>query len=402
MKIKQLRCSAVVFILLFASLNCIAAASRYFTYDSKSLSQIKEAVKKDSKIYNAAYKALISKADIALTHKSYSVTDKTLLPASGNKHDYYSFGPYWWPNPETKNHLPYIRRDGEINPEAKTDATDSVRLASFAKDMQALGLAYYYTDNKKYAEKATEMATAWFVNSKTRMNPTMEYAQAIPGIVDGRGIGIIDSRHFITVMDSIELIRPANTLSKKDYLSVKSWYKDFNKWLLTSNHGFEESNWHNNHGTWYDAQVTAFSLFTDQPELAKKQLKIAELRHLASQIDNKGYMSAELERTRPWHYTNFALEAFVRLGRYGEITNVDLWNFQLDNRNLKKALIVVANQVNNPIPWPYDEKKLDEDAAVGNVLAASRAYEDLLFKKKAEYLQKKYSKNINLLIIAPR
>lgn len=122
-------------------------------------------------------------------------------------------------------------------------------MAHFAQDMKRLGLAYYFTGKAAYAQKAAELATAWFVTPKTKMNPNLAYAQAIPGIVDGRGIGIIDSRALIDVMDSIELIRPANTLSEENYQSIKSWYKEFNQWLLTSNNGFEESNWHNNHGT---------------------------------------------------------------------------------------------------------------------------------------------------------
>lgn len=377
-----------------------AAESRYFTYSPETLAASKQQLKQPASALQPALAQLIAEADSALKHANYSVVDKSLSPASNNKHDYYSFGTYWWPNPNTPNHLPYIRQDGKTNPDTKTDATDSERMAHFAKDMKRLGLAYYFTGKNEYAQKATELATAWFVAPQTKMNPTLAYAQAIPGIVDGRGIGIIDSRALIDVMDSIELIRPANTLSEKNYHAIKGWYKQFNQWLLTSENGFEESNWHNNHGTFFDTQVVAFSLFTDQPELARRQLKIAQLRHLAAQIDNKGLLTEEIERTRSWHYTNFSLSAFMRLARYGELAGIDMWHFDLDDHNLKQALLVVAQQIDNPKPWPFPELKFDENEAVGNILAAERAYPDAIFKEKAAYLEQKDPKNINLLTVS--
>lgn len=387
--------------LLFLYCGCsLAAPSRYFTYDSSALSQIKTSLSRQDPALQPAYRALIISADKALKQPNDSVTQKSLTPASGSKHDYYSFGPYWWPNPDTPDHLPYGRQDGKINPESKTAATDSVRMVHFANDMRALGLAYYYSGNKAYALKAAEMARVWFVNSDTRMTPNMAHAQAIPGVVDGRGIGIIDSRVLIDVMDSIELIRPANVLSEPDYQAIKSWYGQFTQWLLTSNNGFEEGNWHNNHGAFYDAQVVAFSLFSDNPDIAHQQMRIALLRHLTAQIDRQGYLTAEVERTRSWHYTQFALSAYLRLARYGELTDVDLWHANIDDHSLKQALTVVANQVGSTTPWPYPELKFEPDAALGNLLAASRGYpQETLFQQKAAILKLAAPENINLLTL---
>ncbi len=59
--------------------------------------------------------------------------DKSLLAASGDKHDYYSFPPYWWPDPSKKDGMPYLRKDGETNPAANSDATDKKRMNSSVK-----------------------------------------------------------------------------------------------------------------------------------------------------------------------------------------------------------------------------------------------------------------------------
>ncbi|MEH0675300.1 alginate lyase family protein [Vibrio scophthalmi] len=348
---------------------------------------------------NAAYINLIKKADKALLANIDPVVNKTLLPASGDKHDYYSFGPYWWPNPDTDDGLPYIRKDGEYNMDTKTSATDKQRLISFASDVKSLGLAYYFTENEAYANKAIEQIKAWLVDPETRMNPNMNHAQAIPGIVDGRGIGIMDSRLLIGVMDSVELVKPR--LSSQEYSSIVAWFKDFNDWLITSDNGFEEDNWHNNHGTWFDAQVVAFAIFTDQPELAKQRLRVTQMRRIGGHFNMEGQQHAELERTRPWHYSNFNLEAYNLLGRYGDLVGVDVWNYEVDKHSLHNGYKYIAKYVNDPQSWPYKELKgMDKNSAYENMMYAENAYDDEVITQALYDLKKSdvnKEKLINLL-----
>ncbi len=355
--------------------------------------------KKDLIESNAAFKSLQSQADKALSRKIDPVVNKTLLPASGDKHDYYSFGPYWWPNPDTKDGLPYIRKDGQYNMDTKTSATDKQRMITFAKDVKVLGLAYYFTEKEDYANKAIEQLKAWFIDPNTRMNPNMNHAQAIPGIIDGRGIGIIDSRLLIGVVDSVELIKPQ--LSERDYSEIVAWFKDFNDWLITSHNGFEEDNWHNNHGTWFDAQVVAFSIFTKQPELAKKRLKVTQMRRIGGHFNSEGHQHAELERTRPWHYSNFNLEAYNLLGHYGDLVGVDVWNYEVDKHSLKNGYKYIAKYVVSPNDWPYKELKgMDKNIAYENILYANKAYNDESINKALIDLKESkdnHKKIINLL-----
>ncbi|MCG3097998.1 alginate lyase family protein [Enterobacter sp. DRP3] len=368
------------------------------TYDCRQMLEIKESIQRGDQTYAPAWKNLLQKADQALKHNPWSVTDKKLLPASGNKHDYYSFGPYWWPNPDTKDHLPYIRKDGQINPSSKTDDTDSKRLVQFSDDVRALSLAAFYSADARYAQKAEIMLDTWFLNKQTRMNPDLSYAQAIPGIVNGRGIGIIDTRVLIDVADSIILLQHAGFLSDNAVKGYKSWYADYATWLLTSANGQEEGNWYNNHGAWYDAQVTAFSLFSGDVKQARRQIDIFKNRHLAAQVNVKGELPAELERTRSFHYTNFALAAYARMGRYGEITGDDVWNYALDGRTMKKAFSLVSQQTGkHASDWPYQEIKYTPEEATGPLLAAARVWKDNDFSKNAALLTQANDTDINIL-----
>ncbi len=366
---------------------------KFISYDAEQLAVNKQQLNE----HKASYDSLINAANSALKRKIDPVVNKTLLPASGDKHDYYSFGPYWWPNPETKDGLPYIRKDGEYNMDTKTEATDKQRMITFAKDVKNLGLAYYFTDKKEYADKAKEQLIAWFVNPETRMNPNLKYAQAIPGIVDGRGIGLIDSRLLIGVMDSVELVKPE--LADDEYNAIVKWYKDFTDWMLTSDNGFEEDNWHNNHGTWFDAQVVAFSIFTDQPEQAKQRLRITQMRRIGSQFNIEGKQHSELERTKPWHYSNFNLEAYNLLGHYGELVGVDVWNYEVDKHALKNGYTFIAKSIVNPDTWTYnpDEKKKMETAYI-NMLTAEDVYGEDVFKEAVSKLKQENEKLIEHLL----
>lgn len=383
-----------------ASTQAIRSAdTACLTYDCAQMAEIRTGIQHEDSAYAPAYQAMLEKANKALRHAPYSVTDKKLLPASGSKHDYYSFGPYWWPNPETRNTLPYIRKDGQINPSSKTDDTDSTRMVQFTNDVRTLSLAAFYTQDVRYAQKARELLEAWFINKATRMNPNLNYAQAIPGIVDGRGIGIIDTRVLIDVADSVALLHNMGKLPSQEFAQYQHWYAQYTTWLLTSQNGQEEGNWYNNHGAWYDAQVTAFSLFTGNLPQATRQIEIFKNRHLAAQVNTKGELTAELERTRSFHYSNFALAAYARMGRYGEIAGDDLWTFELDGRRMESAFAFVSQQIGKTAAeWHYPELKYEPNEATGPVLAASRAYKSEDFRRSVDALIKENPADINRLM----
>ncbi|MGF1722962.1 alginate lyase family protein [Vibrio kyushuensis] len=370
----------VILSLLVAS--SASANIELITYDAQALQYNKSHLAEKELALNELKK----KANEALKSEIDPVTNKTLLPASGNKHDYFSFGPYWWPNPDTEDGLPYVRRDGEYNRDTLTSVTDKQRFIQFANDVTDLGLAYYFTDDDRYAKKAVEQLDAWFINPETIMNPHLEYAQAIPGILDGRGIGIIDSRLLIPVIDSVYLIQ--EHLTKSQYESIVNWYAQFNNWLITSDHGFDLDNYPNNLGTWYDAQVVAFSLFVGEEELAKKQLKITQMRRIRGHFGDEGKQPGELLRTRPWHYSNFNLEAYNYLGHFGELVDVDVWNYKFDHHSLEAGYSYLASYLAEDKPWEYKGLKgLEPNYSYKNMLYAQRAYDDPVFDKALSELQ---------------
>src|SRR5512142_174353 len=93
---------------------------RVFALDPMALREAKRLVAAGDRSLRPAVERLRRDAAAALGAGPFSVIQKSRVPPSGDKHDYLSFGPYWWPDPKKPNGLPYIRRDGEVNPESRT------------------------------------------------------------------------------------------------------------------------------------------------------------------------------------------------------------------------------------------------------------------------------------------
>ena len=143
--------------------------------------------------------SLLKQANGYLKMKPVSVMDKQFTPVSGNKHDYMSQAPYFWYDSTKPNGLPYMRKDGVRNPEIYK-ITDRTYLGNLENATRALSLTWYITGDEKYAAKSAELIKTWFLHENTRMNPHLEYGQAIPGINTGRGIGLIETVALITLL----------------------------------------------------------------------------------------------------------------------------------------------------------------------------------------------------------
>ena len=368
----------VVFGLMIGATN----ASTLLLLDKENLDQIKTKIDRQDPFVMPAYQTLISKAEKALSMGRLSVVDKTLTPPSQNKHDYMSFGPYFWPNPKTKDGYPYIRRDGKVNPNALIDS-DSPRLVRLANALETLALAYYYTNNTKYAQCAVEMIQIWFINDTTKMNPHLKYAQGIPGTVPGRALGILDGRHFVRILDSITLIENSNLLSSKDLEIIKQWVKDYQNWLLNGEYAYDESHRPNNHGTFYDYQVVGYALYLEQPKKAKELLTNAQYIRLGSHIGSKGQNFHELERTRPLHYSLFDLEAMIGLALYSDhYDDVNFWTFTINQTSLKKAIDYVVKYKNNRDMWLVENENVNFMDLTPTLLVAAQKYQTDEYNKE--------------------
>jgi len=322
------------------------------------LYQTRQAVLKRNPNVMPAYEHLLIKADRALKRPAQSVVFKPAPPPGGNRHDYWSIAPYWWPNSETKGGQPYIKLDGQRNPEADSEKYDRERLRQTADDALTLALAWYLSGNEQYAGKGAALVFAWCGDSVTRMTPNFAFAQMQPGKKPGAWEqsphGVVEGRDLIKLVEAARILEASHAWSRAVTKKVTKWFEEYIHWLRKSRLAVKAAGLPDNHGTWYDAQLAVFAAYVEQKNLARTIVGSLLPRRLVLQVEHNGAMPLELERTRSRHYTFFNLEAFFVIAAVGEHVGVDMWHWKDSSGiSLQKAFDYAAPYLAANEPWPF-------------------------------------------------
>jgi hypothetical protein len=294
---------------------------------------------------------VLKEAAWALRQQPVTITAETSPRSTGGKHDFYSEGDYWWPNPANPDG-PYIQKDGITNPQNFT--AHRLAMIRFSRIIGALASAYKITHDDKYVRQAVKHIQAWFINPETLMNPNLQYAQAIKGVATGRGIGIIDTIQLMEVVQGIMAMENSAMMDKQIVLGTKDWFGKYLNWLTTHQYGKDEMNAKNNHGTCWVMQVACFARFADNKDL----LAFCSNRYkevlLPTQMATDGSFPLELKRTKPYGYSIFNLDAMVTICSILSTPQDDLWNYQTkDKRSIKKGIGFLYPYLNDKTKWPY-------------------------------------------------
>lgn len=323
-------------------------------WDYPWMKQVKDEMKNGNSEFLFAFNQLIKEADEALKGGVYSVTFKEMVPPGGSKNDYMSMGPYWWPDPEKPDGLPYIRRDGEVNPER--DKLDSAQKNKMINAVRSLSLAWFFTEKEEYAEKAAELLRVWFLDPETLMNPHLNYSQAIPGRTDGRFIGIIDGRSFAILVDAISLLETSGALTEDERAGLRNWFEEYFIWLTTSEFGKEEDNYKNNHSVAYDVQTCGIAYFLGKDDYVRKKVGEVPQRRIDPMIEEDGRQPHELIRTKAFGYSVSNLRNFFDNGELGLRVGVDIFNYKNPKGgSLEKALDYLIGFIGREQDWPYEQ-----------------------------------------------
>jgi hypothetical protein len=303
-------------------------------------------------------KELRRRAERHMRGELWSVTSKPFAGPSGDKHDYVSLASYFWPDPASPTGLPYINRDGELNPE--TREYDRTRLDGMCEAVHTLALACYLTGEERYAMRAAEQLRAWFLDEPTRMNPHLRNAQMVKGKNEGNPWGLIETEQLTRVVDGVALLRTSGVWPAEDDKRLRQWFAEYLTWLQTSELGKKECAAPNNHGTLYDVQTAVFALFLGRNDLAKEILENVKTRRIAAQIEPDGSQPRELVRTKSWSYALLNLTGMFHLARLGEHVGVDLSNYRTtDGRNIRGALDWMFPYVKGK---PWERKQITRQA----------------------------------------
>jgi hypothetical protein len=293
---------------------------------------------------------VLEAADGYLKEAPTPITNFHAARSAGGAHDYFSEGDYWWPDPKNPGG-PYIQKDGMTNPD--NFIAHRHALMQLSIQSAALAAAYKITGEQKYADHAVDHWRAWFVDEKTRMNPNLQYAQAIHGRFTGRGIGVIDTLHLVEVAQAVRVLEAKGAIKGEDLAGIKKWFGEYVTWMTTSKNGQDEMKAENNHGTCWVAQVAAFAALTgDEEKLAMCRERYKTVL-LPNQMDKDGSFPREMKRTKPYGYSLFNLDAMSTVCRLASSKDDNLFAFTLpDGRNLRKGVDFMAQFIKDKSKWP--------------------------------------------------
>lgn len=301
-------------------------------------------------VLNTLKKQILTKASWAMTQTPITVTAESSPRSAGGKHDFFSEGDYWWPNPEDPNG-PYIQRDGQSNPD--NFVAHRKAMIRFSQIVGSLASAYLVTQNEKYVRQALVHLNAWFIDENTYMNPSLLYAQAIKGKATGRGTGLIDMIQMMEVAQGVRVMERAKAIKPEQLKKIKSWFSTYLDWVTTHPYGIEERDAKNNHGTCWVMQVASFAKLTGNQTLIDYCKNRYKTVLLPNQMEKDGSFPLELRRTKPYGYSLFNLDAMTTICQILSEPTDNLWTFATaDGRSMKQGVSYLHPFVVDKSHWP--------------------------------------------------
>ena len=343
--------------------------------------------KESGKVSEKLIEKLRCEADEIIKKPTLKVVETKLPRPSGDLHDYVSIGPYWWPNPDTPDGLPWVNRDGIVNP----DTTTAVHIGGVYTNVQKLALACFYVGDNGYSEYANRQLYDWFLNPETKMNPNARYSQGLPGICEGRSTGLIAFSSVYNLINGIGILEKLGLIDEEILAGVKAWYVEFTDWILTHEYGLGADNSASNHGSWHDANLLATAVFTGRDALVRKICKTAYFNRIVRQITPEGEQPEELRRTKAMGYSFYNLRALIVVANIAErLGYTEYWGVDEARGKciLKSAIDYIYPYVIDPSSFPYQELYPDhQKSAMSRCLFnVAKRYPNLGYEEKAEAL----------------
>lgn len=298
-------------------------------------------------------KRVVRLADGYMKDAPVTVTAHPAARSAGGIHDFYSEGDYWWPDPNNPGGA-YIRRDGYSNPDKFVAHREAMMRLSLA--VPALVAAWQLTGRKRYAQHAARHLDAWFVDPQTRMNPSLDYAQAIIGVNTGRGIGMIDTLHLVEVARAVAVLQQVqpHRYHLTNAETIVKWFSEYLIWMTTSKNGMEERDEKNNHGSCWVLQATEFARLSGNDEVVEWCRARFKQVLVPTQIAPDGSLPLELKRTKPYAYSLFNLDVLATIAHLLSRADDSLWRYETDDgRSLKQALAFMYPHIRDKRDWPY-------------------------------------------------
>ena len=296
---------------------------------------------------------IIRRAETALDEGPFTVTNKDHHPVDGaTVHDFFSHLVHYWPNPDTDDGLPWVQRDGHVNPDSFHDF-DEMRVTT---RVGFLGLAYLLTEDERFAEHAASLTRTFFLDPETRMNPNCEYANTVPGKPERGTRFMVAGFHlrFRELFDALAIIEASPHWTDDDKRAMQQWCREFVHWMETSDTALSERRKDNNHATAYYMQAALLSLYADDRRRARRYVQEYADDVMPRQLKAGGMQPAEFDRNNNLEYLVYNLSIIMDLAALGDRVGVDLWHVVTDEGgSLRGSLEMLVPAMTGALEWKH-------------------------------------------------
>ncbi|KAJ3476475.1 hypothetical protein NLI96_g11133 [Meripilus lineatus] len=363
-------------VLLAACLSWAPAVHSFYSYDNDFIPPQYFLSKNWSNTTLEAQQTILAWAEETAAKGPWSVMNKTITPPSGTKHDYMSWAPYWWPDcskagntteltPEQStptlrvfhsttdilSHLArfshsirlyacisgivwvtcaYVPRDGQFNPDVRTLINDIGNFGDMSDAILYNSISWAINGDSKYPTRIANWIDTWFLNNDTMMNPNLNYAQMNRGPTGqvGTHTGILDLKSMAKIAVGILILREGKAPEWTTEVDngFDAWIKAYIPWLTSAKIALEEMNSANNHGSFYFNQLASLQILSGDKDGAKQTIQKFFTGIYENQIAANGDQPFESERTHPYHYRAYNLQAMLTNARLGAYVGFNAWN----------------------------------------------------------------------------
>ena len=281
------------------------------------------------------------------------VNNKVLTAPTGAPHDYISVGPYFFPDPAKPDGKPWIEKDGQFNPDRHK--YDNGKLGKMSDRVEICAILWHFKGDQEAAAYAVKQLDCFFIAPATRMNPHLRFGQSVPGKVDGRPAGMIDTLNLLKVIDAAAMLRSYSGYTPQLHAGLQKWFAAYAQWMRTDKMARKDWPVKQNHGLSYHTQIAAYLAFSGNAGGARGHLNILKKR-IRESIKDDGIQPAEVRRTNGWSYSNYALMILMQACGIAKNLGVDMFDSKDKSATLMLAAVdYLTAYIKHPEKWPYRE-----------------------------------------------
>jgi hypothetical protein len=300
---------------------------------------------------------ILAAAAPLLTQALTPITSLVAPRSPGTPHEFYSEPEDFFPVPASPAAPWTQHRTSPTNPNAFTAHREAVY--KLGVTVATLTAAFVLTTERRYASKAAEHLLAWFVDPATRMTPSLQFGQHIPGTPGLRFEGIVETVPLAEVAHSLRFLAISDALAPEALKAVRGWFSEYLQWMNDSRTGGLARDAKDHHGSswlfqcaaYADAIATGFT--SDDAGLAalRHRFRTATLR---AQINALGNFPHEVSTATPYRDSLFNLDLLALACDLLSTRFEDAWQFELqDGPGMRSAIAYHYPYILNRSAWPY-------------------------------------------------